>query len=172
MMSNALKDIAQQVNNPVLGAYLIWQFVSEYRKEQKTHTEVHPSLAFLVLPMLFHEDTRSLVISTQRASGLHAAISKLYASDKKLTDISMIIQNRVDTEKEKTFESLLMALDSGLLFINQNTGYLIPSTSIKFLAESRLAKDIAPLVRGAKKLGFWFSQLSIKEINKIVKVGF
>lgn len=171
-MSNALKDIAQQVNNPVLGAYLIWQFVSEYQKEQKMHTEVHPSLAFLVLPILFHEDTRSIVTSTQRASGLHAAISKLYSSDKKLTDISMVIQNRVDIEKERTFESLLMALDSGLLFINKNTGHLIRSTSIKSQTESRLAKDITPLVRGAKKLGFWFSQLSINEINKIIKVGF
>ena len=171
-MSNVLKDIAQQVNNPVLGAYLIWQFSSEYQKEHGRHMEIHPSLAFLVLPILFHEDTRSIVTSTRRASGLHAAISKLYLSDNRLTDISMVIQNRVNEGKERTFESLLVAFDAGLLFMNQNTGHLLPNMSMKPLAESGLAKDIAPLIRGAKKLGFWFSQLSIGEINKIVKVGF
>ena len=63
------------VQNPAIGAYLIWQFTLGY---QEDGAEVAPiPLAFLVLPMLLHRQTFDEVASTRKASGLTLFAAKL-----------------------------------------------------------------------------------------------
>src|ERR1700754_2142945 len=58
------------MQNPALGALLLWRFV-------KAHAEAHPQklgvplpLAFLVLPLVWHATSAELIEGTMTASGL------------------------------------------------------------------------------------------------------
>ena len=56
------------VQNPAIGAYLIWQFTLGYQEDGAEEAPI--PLAFLVLPMLLHRQTLDEVASTRKASGL------------------------------------------------------------------------------------------------------
>src|SRR5260221_4360460 len=56
------------VQNPAVGAFLIWHFTLGYQEDGPAAVPL--PLAFLVLPMLLHRPTFDAVTSTRKASGL------------------------------------------------------------------------------------------------------
>ena len=56
------------VQNPALGAFALWKFGLAYQARNGDRAVL--PLAFLVLPLILHEETRQVVLSTQKSSGL------------------------------------------------------------------------------------------------------
>src|SRR3546814_16848028 len=56
------------IQNPALGALLLWRFARTYQGEVAREVPLH--LAFLVLPMVLHQGSRNEIVSTRKASGL------------------------------------------------------------------------------------------------------
>src|ERR1700675_3067915 len=70
------------VQNPALGAYVLWQFGLGY---QSLDGEAAKLLAvFLVLPIVLHRPTLELVGSTQKGSGLALFAAKLAEREENL----------------------------------------------------------------------------------------
>lgn len=171
MQNSGLAREAWLVNNPVLGSYLLWVFCSEYFKDNKK--DIHPSLVFCVLPILFNSDTRDVLSSvSQSRNDLMGFIQRFETAKKCSADIPLVIHQRVSLEKEKTFESLLVAFDYGLIFIDSESGMLTPNLVIEPEVVKQLPSDNKLLVECSKKLGVWFSQMSVEAATKILRVYF
>ena len=69
----SVKTIFREINNvqnPALGAAIIWRFAVGYSNKSKTSDYPILQLCFLVAPMIFHQETFELLMSTQPRSGL------------------------------------------------------------------------------------------------------
>jgi hypothetical protein len=170
MLLKGLEKEAWLVNNPALGSYLLWMFCKEHFNQ--SNTEIHPSKLFCIFPILFYSDTRMMLSGTAKRSGLNAYLAKFSTTKACLADVPLSIHSRVDEQKEKTYESLIVAFDVGLLTIDIETGLITPNLLIKPKSRVDLDDTTKELVDCAIKLGFWFSKMSMDSISKTIKVFF
>ena len=160
----------QLVQNPALGALLQWRFATGYTDVRNDAPGVPVALVFLVLPVLLHEPTRSLLTATQRRSGLRGFAAKFASSRIQQSDILLALHGRVDQTRELSLQSLRMAMAYRLVTLDKSSGTVIALSR----AEPRayISTSVRPLTRNAEKLGDWFSRLTPFEIASILKVRF
>lgn len=169
--SNELEQEAWIVNNPALGGYLLWTFCIEHYK--KTQEEIHPARLFLVLPFVFHLDTRSILFSTSSSrNNLTGYLRKFSSSKQCASDIPLSIHYRVKTHRERTLESLLVAIDCGLLIINPDNGCIKPNHTQEPISKENISYSEIELVDCSSKLGNWFSDYSMDDLSRTLKVNF
>ena len=68
------------VQNPALGAVVLWRFVHSYYHAHSLRAAAPFCLAALVLPMVWHAETAENIASTREASGLRAFADKQLAA--------------------------------------------------------------------------------------------
>ena len=73
------------VRNPMLGAYLLWNFVLGYYSEKNEYPPIEE--LFIVLPMIMKNDIADQVKSTNRASGMRGMSDKFMKADVLKNDI-------------------------------------------------------------------------------------
>ena len=91
----ALSLEVRNVQNPALGAGLLWRFACGYSEAHPRRDPVPLPLLFLVLPIILHEQIEELVAGTQKASGLRAFAGKFAKSVNSMQDLLMGIHDRV-----------------------------------------------------------------------------
>ena len=95
------------IQNPALGSILIWRAASSYQKTHLTSDFMPLPLAFLVLPILYHEETASLVTTTRTASGLRKLTEKFRSARRsQKTDLLLAVGGRATAMRELSWESL------------------------------------------------------------------
>jgi hypothetical protein len=154
------------VQNPAIGAALLWRFVCGYYQNE-SHSVQFP-LLFIVLPITFRQDLCAVVNSTYRASGLSKVSEKLF--DKKENDSIHFINNTASILRPLTLGAFNIAVETNLLS-------LIPETAMVFPVTTKMSKyipkgDTKDMLKAAEKLGAWCSDLTILEISKWLKVRF
>lgn len=155
------------VQNPAIGAYLIWQFTLGY---QENGAEAAPiPLAFLVLPMLLHRQTFDEVASTRKASGLPLFAAKF---DKE-REILMGIHGRAVQLRPLSLQSIGVAATSKLVRVDYDTAQL-RGYSLELLdaAKPRLPERLKGFAAAADKLGYWFSKLGLAQVASTLRVDF
>ena len=80
------------IQNPALGAVLIWRFTCGYVAKHATSDHPPLQLAFIVLPLLLHKDTFALLKSTQRTTGLHGFTDKFTQTAIGMSDILLAVR--------------------------------------------------------------------------------
>jgi hypothetical protein len=65
-----LSKEVRAIQNPALGSVLIWRAASSYQKNHPTGSFMPLPLSFLILPVLFHEETSALVAGTRTSSAI------------------------------------------------------------------------------------------------------
>ena len=108
---------------------------------------------------------RSYIDSTRKTSGLIKVAEKMM-KDKKI-DIVYQINNNAEQMKELTLESIRIGLITNLFVIDEKMN--IETQSIKI---PKLSKKTEEVLKIAERIGFWFSELNVLEIEKILKVRF
>ncbi len=157
------------IQNPALGAVLIWRFTCGYVAKHATSDHPPLQLAFIVLPLLLHKDTFTLLKGTQRSTGLHGFADKFARTAVGKSDILLAVQSRALAWRPLSLESVRVGVHTRLLTISCTDGKLIPvSTS----PASGVPTSIRPLLDNADKLGDWCSGLSLFEIGNSLKVAF
>src|SRR6185503_5540826 len=66
----ALQTEVQSMQNPALGAAMIWRFACGYCPANTATAGIPLPLTFLVLPIMLHAQTREAISSTQQRSGI------------------------------------------------------------------------------------------------------
>jgi hypothetical protein len=66
----------ENVQNPALGAYIIWNFARGYYEYNSSFIPFQ--LLFIILPIIFRADLVDIIISTQKQSGLRYFADKFY----------------------------------------------------------------------------------------------
>lgn len=152
------------VQNPAIGAAILWRFVCGYYNSESQ--QVPFPLLFVVLPIIFREDLREVISSTNKTSGLQKVSEKLFAN--KQTDLLCSIQNTAEQYKETTLSAINIALFTNLISISSKTALVMPLQT----GTKKMPKSSEKLLKQSEKLGVWCSTLSLHEISILLKVRF
>src|SRR5687768_8712319 len=109
MMSSLAREV-RNIQNPALGAGLLWRFACGYVRGHRTRDPAPLPLLFLVLPILLHEQTASFVQGTKKASGLRMFASKFGTAANAKQDLLIAIHDRMLTLRRLSLESVQIAL--------------------------------------------------------------
>ena len=102
----------QAVQNPALGAFLLWHFGDSYQAEIPRNWPM--PFAFLLLPIIFHAPTLSVVSSTYKSSGLALFAAKLGERQEEL----LAIHERAFVLRSLSLESIGIGTQTGLLSVD------------------------------------------------------
>jgi hypothetical protein len=162
-MTRLLNEV-QAIQNPALGAALLWRFVCGFSPNSSTKG-TPLSLAFIVLPLAFHARSLQEVAGTQSGSGLRKFEEKF----RDRGDLLLAIQPRMLAMRELSLRSLRIGLRAGLLTLILSEAVLWPRSHASAPAEG---KAIVDLLKSAEKLGAWCAALTLFEVAGILKVEF
>jgi hypothetical protein len=151
----------QLVQNPGVGAALLWKFVLGYCEVGSP--PLLPNL-FLVLPIMLHSRTASLVNSTQRRTGLRGFAVKLAKTRSEL----LALHTRATRMRELSVQSLAVAESSNLLILSPTSTLVSPVCFENITVENR----VDDVLQNSFKLGSWFAQHSLSELSLILRVYF
>lgn len=166
---SVLATEVRNIQNPALGAGLIWRFVCGYVNEHEARNPVPLPLIFLVLPTILHQQTESFVQGTNKSSGLRAFATKFGTAKNCKQDLLLAINHRMLTLKHLSLDSLRIAIATRLVHLE--TDATIISLS-KTKAIAGIPEDIRTMMNNAEKLGAWCARLTMHEIATTLKVGF
>lgn len=152
------------VQNPALGAILMWEFVKGYKRQSLGKPPTLP-LLFIVLPILFSEVLRTTIGTTNPSSGLRVFIGKF----SKKQEAILTLQRRMLMLRPTSLSSLTIAIDCGLLQLDYATA-LVDCTIKRYPHKTR--EKIRELGKLADKLGGWCGALTIQEVQAALRIGF
>lgn len=164
-----LSEEVRNVQNPALGATLLWSFACGYAENHRVSESPPLQLLFLVLPIVLHAQTDEFVKGTQKSSGLRAFAAKFGEASTAKQDLLLAIHDRSLRLRALTLDSLRLALSSRLLHL-EVAGRVIPLSRTR--AEAGLSAEAKQLLRDAEKLGVWCASLTVHEIATTLKVRF
>lgn len=155
----------EAVQNPALGAYLLWQFGLSF---QETKSSKFPmQFIFVVLPLLFHGPTLAHIKSTLKNSGLSMFSAKLAQQKEDL----LAVHERALVYRELTLQSLGVASSFGLLSIDYATGFVRANSSIE-VPKLQPTPKIRLMAKSAEKLGHWFADVEQTQVATSLMVEF
>ncbi len=152
------------VQNPGLAAEAIWQAVFEAHEQKKRAEGVAFPLAFLVLPLAFHERTAITLASKTQPGAIYKALAEN-------REITVGLQARMQALSDRTFHALSIGFATGLLGLDRDQQYqLIPGR--KALPITHTSDDVKIIQKAAKRVGQMFAELSITQIANTLEVRF
>lgn len=155
------------VQNPMLGAYILWNFILGYYSEKNDF--VPCDLLFIVLPMIWKEDISQQISATNKSSGLRIMVDKFMKRAVLKNDVISNIHTDANRMKERTIESISVAIKTGLISCEWDTNTFYP---VELRKRNKEADSVLTLGKNAEKLGQWCSRLCLIEIEEILKVRF
>jgi hypothetical protein len=152
------------IQNTGLAAETIWQAVLEaYEAKQRTAGVPLP-LAFLVLPLTFHQRTAASLASKTQPGALYKALS----DDREIT---LSLQARMEAMSERTFHALSIAFHTGLLEVDQDhQRQLIPGR--RTAPVTHVTDDVRTILAAAKRVGQAFAEMSVVQLATHLNVRF
>lgn len=169
MTRAALADEVRNVQNPALGAALLWRFTCGYTGAHTNAEHAPLHLLFLVLPLTLHKQTFSFVQQTRTATGMRDFAAKFAEYKNAKQDLLLAIHDRTAALKPLTLDSLRIAVRSRLVMVRPNATVMPLSQTETTAGTTDLTR---PLLKGATKLGVWCAGLSLHEVATILKVRF
>lgn len=153
------------VQNPALGAFLLWAFARAYQGERAE--EVPLLLCFLVLPLVLHGGSLTGIVSTRKASGLTVFAAKLGEHREHL----LAVHDRALALRTLTLRSIGLGAQSRLLSIDYEVATLRGNT-LDGRRPPRPPERMKNLQPAAEKLGYWFSKVDVRQIASALRVEF
>lgn len=157
---------AQNVQNPALGAAILWRFCCSYASSHPTNDPPALPILFLVLPIVLHQAVAELLRRTRPSSGLRAFAAKFGDASVSKQDLLLQIHDRSLRWRSMTLQSLELAAAGHLVHLS-DAGFVMPLSKAK---PRGLADEVKQLMADAEKLGTWCAQLNLHEITTTLKV--
>ncbi len=162
-MEKPINDI-YAVQNPALGAVVIWRFVCGY---YSVDTSMVPfPLLFIVLPIIYNEELRDVIKSTRASSGLSKVSEKLI--QKKINDSLYAINTVANELKLTSLQAIGIANDTKLISVDIPNAYVFPVMTTK--APEGRSIEVKTMYTTAERLGQWCAELPLAEICRRLKV--
>lgn len=157
---------AQNVQNPALGATILWRFCCAYSASHPTNDPPALPVLFVILPIVLHQATTELLRRTRPSSGLRAFAAKFGDSTISKQDLLLQIHDRSLRWKALTLQSLQLAAAGRLVHLT-DSGDVVPLSKTKARG---LPEDVKLLLADAEKLGAWCGLLTLHEVTTTLKV--
>lgn len=155
------------VRNPMLGAFLLWNFVLGYFSEKNEYPPIEE--LFIVLPMTMKEDVADQIKSTNKASGMRAMLDKFMKTGILKNDLISNLHNDIQNMKDITAMSLSEAVKAGLVSVDLENNTIFP---LELRKRNKEPAAILIMAKNAEKLGQWCAKLDLMQIEEILKVRF
>ena len=155
------------VQNPMLGAYLLWSFVLGYFSEKNEYAPIEE--LFIVLPMIMRSDIADQVKSTNKVSGMRAMSDKFMKADILKNDIISNLHKDIQSMKDISAMALAEAIKAGLVSVDVENSTIFPLELRKHNKES---VNVLQMGKNAEKLGQWCAGMDLIQIEEILKVRF
>jgi len=165
---SVLTEEVRSIQNPALGAGLLWRFACGYVSSQQTHEPVPLPLLFVVLPVVLNGQTEDFIQGTQKASGLRSFASKFGRSENSKQDLLLAIHDRMLALRSLTMDSLRMALATRLLCLDNAAAVPLSQTE----AVAGIPSDVRRMMKNSEKLGAWCGLLTLHEVAATLKLRF
>lgn len=156
----------QNVQNPALGAAIVWRFCCGYVETNRISASPPLPLLFLVLPIILHQATSEFVKRTFKSSGLRAFAAKFGDSSVSKQDLLLQIQERAIRWRKLSLLSIELAVAGKLIKLEENSE-VIPLSQTKARG---LSDEVRQLMDLAEKLGAWFGELTVHEVVTTLRV--
>src|ERR1035438_2764164 len=152
------------IQNTGLGAEALWQAVYEaYEANGRTEGVTIP-LAFLVLPLTFHQRTARALASKTQPGALYKAL----ADDREIT---VGLQDRMQAMSSRTFQALSIGFHSGLLLLDpDHQRHLIPGR--KSPPVTHATEEVKTILNAAKRVGHAFAEMNIVQLSTQLNIRF
>jgi hypothetical protein len=165
-----LSKETRALQNPALGAVLLWKFADAYHDASPIHSGAPMPLLFVVLPMILQENVRSVILSTRKNSSLRTFAEKFSTSKMAQADVVLALQSRMAAMKRLTMDSVQIMIGCGMATIDVETGLFIPSKTRGL--KQQIPDGVDLLVRSAEYLGNWMAGLSVYETAVTLRLFF
>ncbi|SRR5260370_1319525 len=152
------------VQNPGLAAEAIWHSVNEAYDTQGRTEGVSFPLAFLILPLTFHQRSARALAAKTQPGALYKAISE----DREIT---VGLQMRMQAMAKRTFAGLSMGFQAGLLFLDpDHERHLIPGR--KSSPISHATEEVKLILSAAKRVGHAFAEMTVVQLATQLNIRF
>lgn len=152
------------IQNTGLAAEVIWQAVQEGYDAKGRAEGVSLPLAFLVLPLTFHQRTAT-VLATKTQPG---ALYKALADDREIT---VGLQMRMQAMSERTFHALSIGFHTGLLRLDlDHQRQLIPGKKTPPVAHA--TDEVKIILNAAKRVGHAFAEMTLVQLSTHLNIRF
>lgn len=158
---------AENVQNPALGAAVIWRFCCSFAASHPAGGSPPLPLLFLVLPIILHQATDELLRRTFPSSGLRAWAAKFGDAKISKQDLLLQIHERALRWRALSLQSIELASAGRLIHIDELTTAVVALSRTKARG---MPEDVKHLMADAEKLGHWCGQLTLHEITTTLKV--
>jgi hypothetical protein len=154
------RDI-ENVQNPVLGAYLVWRLCLSYQIEsEENSTIIH--YCFLALPLCYDANMSEAIRRTKKGSGLGKAVERISHNKEHLVRLP----TEIKAYRLATTEALAIGSQCGLLRMIYEEGR-VRGIDAK---TPRLPTRLSDLEKAADKLGTWFGRLDLSVVSNLLNV--
>jgi hypothetical protein len=152
------------IQNTGLAAETIWQAVHEaYEAGGRTEGVTLP-LAFLILPLAFHQRTATVLASKTQPGALYKAL----AEDREIT---VGLQMRMQAMSERTFHALSIGFHTGLLLLDpDHQRHLIPGRKTQPVTHA--TEEVKIILNAAKRIGHAFAEMTVVQLSTQLNIRF
>jgi hypothetical protein len=153
----------EAIQSPALGAYLLWRMGASFQSNSPDAPRI--DLHFLVLPLLLHAGTLTVISSTNPASGLSKLVHKMLDTESEL----IAVNARAVALRELTLASLSLGVATGLLAIDHEAARVY---SLDTNRKPGVTEGVKQMERGAERIGAWFAQLPKEQVFSMLRVAY
>lgn len=154
---------AELVQNPALGALVLWAFTAEfYGQTQRARGPALP-LALPILPMVLHEETVESIYNRHFDGGLMLAL----ADNRTLT---LDLQERMEAMAQQTMRALNLGFATNLLTYDRGTGELRPKRMTPPVRPAQA--EVRKMISAAERLGYWFCKINLDQLCSYLHIRF
>lgn len=150
------------VYNPVLGAFLLSRTCQGYFTETSLGLPV--PLAFLILPIALHVESRDALTRTNAGSGLSLFAAKLGTHQEDL----LAVHERALALRGLTLASIAAGAMAQMLLFDPVAAELLPLD----VKPPTIPPEIAKLGKACEKLGMWLARMPIEQVASTLRVSF
>lgn len=162
-MSEAfVREVATLQNTP-LGTLLLYSYAREYGRYS---SQLGPTLPKVmpVLPMLYHAETVRVVAAMNLKGGLLRYLRNRGAP-------TLGLRHRMAAMADQTFEALSLGFATGLLDFDSESG-VVSSRRSRGLPDISQDEELKQMVAATRRLGCWFSEVSLTEMCILLDLTF
>lgn len=152
----------EAIQSPALGAYLLWRMGASFQANSPDAPSI--DLHFLVLPLLLHAGTLTVISSTNPASGLSKFVHKMLNNESEL----IAVNARTVVLRDLTLASISLGVSTGVLGIEHEAARVY---SLDTNRKPAVAEGVRKMERSAERIGLWFAQLPKEQVFSMLRVA-
>lgn len=150
--------------NLVLASWALWGATLQYDKELKSERGVPFTHIFVVLPLVFHQQSANIIQGKTMTEG------SFYRSIAENRTLMVGLQQRLQSYSNITLKALNLSFASKLLLMDEDTFEISPGR--KTLPDGTPQQEVNTIIKASKRIGYWLAVTEFSVLCNILRIRF